>query len=441
MASLSHRIRSAISKGADQGSAALLLILSDTFLQGTRYAFVVFLGYFSLPLLGAFLFGASLGALLAVMVDFGINQHWLRLQSSDPGLSRTPFVRVLLAKAALSMLGMAAVIGIAAARFWPVTVLPAMAAGLFLTTLQGLAEACESMLLAYHRSRLVALFRTLFGLALYGVPVILGLVLAARDGDAGVDRALEAASLAGVALFSSYAWYTASSLPSGSSGTMGYGRAWWDARWLGVNQTAIVVDVRAPIVILGIMLGETAVGLYGLVQRTTAIVELAWASLSKLLLKSYAEIASAGGGAEVRRRMLIAGKATGLIMACVTMSVWTITLYLQQTMTLSEETAIGLSLLRWALVAISLSSLKRPLIAGLLALYQERVVSRINVWSAAVGVALVPLLVLSLGIWGPVAGWILLEGAACLLLIRHFFSIPSAPRPNLGDPMPERAGI
>ena len=422
------------------GRPALLLIVSDTFLQGARYAFVLYLGYASLSLLGSFLFGAALGALLAVVVDFGINQHWLRLQSSDPAFTRSSFIRVLLAKTGWSVLGMAVIIGSAGAGLWSITPLPAMAAGLFLTTLQGLAEACEAMFLAHHRYRLVSLFRSLFGSALYGVPVILGFVLVARHGDAGIYSALEGASVAGVALFCGYAWYAAGSLPSNPSSATGYRHACWDARWLGVNQTAIVVDVRAPLVILGIMLGETAVGLYGLVQRTTAIVELAWASLSKLLLKSYAETASASGGADVRRRMLAASKMTGLIMVCVTVSAWVITLYLAQVMELSEETSVALSLLRWALVAITLSSLKRPPIAGLLALYQEQVVSRINILSAAAGLVLIPLLVLSFGIWGPVVGWIFLEGAACLLLIRHFLSIPSTPRSNLDGPVPQRAG-
>ena len=142
---------------------------------------------------------------------------------------------------------------------------------------------------------------------------------------------------------------------------MGCRDAWWDARWLGLNQTAIVVDVRAPFVIMGFMLGETAVGLYGLVQRTTAIVELAWASISKLLLKSYAETAATNGSQDVRSSMLAASKLTGCIMAGLTVSVWAISLYVGQVMELSEGTSVALSLLRWALVAISLSSLKRPL--------------------------------------------------------------------------------
>jgi hypothetical protein len=51
------------------------------------------------------------------------------------------------------------------------------------------------------------------------------------------------------------------------------------------------------------------------------------------------------------------------------------------------------------------------------------------------------LLILSLGIWGPAIGWILLEGAACILLVRCFLSIPSTPQSNLGESVPQRAGV
>ena len=61
------------------GRAALLLIVSDTLFQG-RYVFILYLGSYSFSILGAFLFGASMGALLSVAVDFGINQHWIRLK-------------------------------------------------------------------------------------------------------------------------------------------------------------------------------------------------------------------------------------------------------------------------------------------------------------------------------------------------------------------------
>ncbi len=423
------------------GGAALLLIVSDTLLQGARYAFILYLGSYSVSLLGSFLFGAALGALLSVVVDFGINQHWIRLPSSDPSLSRMVFIRVLLAKTGLSILGMAVMIGSAGAGLWSITPLPIMAAGLFLTTLQGLAEACEAIGLALHRYRLVCLFRSGLSLAMYVVPLALGFVLADSYTEAGMYAALQSAAYAGSVILIGYVWYVGRSLPQSPAGVTGYRVAWWDARWLGMNQAAIVADVRAPLVILGIMLGETAVGLYGLVQRTTAIVELAWASLSKLLLKSYTDTASGSGVEEVRSRMVAASGLTGIVMACVALSVWMISLYLEQMTKLSDDMAVALSLLRWALVAISLSSLKRPLIAGLLALYQERAVCRINVYSAVVGVALIPPLILYLGVWGPVVGWILLEAAACLLLVHHFLSVRRIPRSKLDGPLSQSAGI
>jgi O-antigen/teichoic acid export membrane protein len=425
---------------ANLSRPALLLIVSDTLLQAARYGFILYLGYESVALLGSFLFGAALGALLAVVVDFGINQHWLRLGAADLALSRLAFTRVFLTKFGLSVLGLAVIGGTAAAGLSPVAAVSIMAAGLFLAIIQGLADACEAMALARHRYHLVSLFRMFFSTAMYGLPLLIALSMATGEGEGAIREVLLSASIAGSVLICCYAWYLAASLPSMPS-AVGYRDAWWDSRWLGVNQTAVVVDVRAPLVILGVMLGETAVGLYGLVQRTTAIVELAWASLSKLLLKSYAETVSASGPADVRVRMLAAGKATGLLMATVTVLGWLITMYIQKQMPLSQETEIALSLLRWGLVAISLSSLKRPLIAGLLALYQERVVSRINLLSAAAGLLLIPLLVLSLGIWGPVAGWIVLEGGACILLIRRFLSIPSTPQSDVGGPVPQRAGV
>jgi O-antigen/teichoic acid export membrane protein len=421
---------------------ALVLIASDTFFQGIRYGLVLYLGFYSLSFLGAFLFGTAVGALLVVGIDFGINQHWIRLPVSDQALNRSAFIGVLLTKTGLSAAGMAGVLGLAAAGTWKIGPVSAMAGGLFLALLQGLAEACEAMCLARQRYGLVSLFRVWLGLSMYGLPLILGLLFAASSGEEGLYAALQIASITSVATLCWYAWSAAGSLPAGPAGGMrDYRRAWWDARWLGLNQTAIVVDVRAPLVILGLMLGGTAVGLYGLVQRTTAIVELAWASLSKLLLKSYAETAAAGGKADVRHRMLAASKLTGLIMVGATVSVWAATLSIERVMALSEETSIAFSLLRWALVAISFSSLKRPLVAGLLALHQERVVSRINVLSAVAGIIMIPLLILSFGIWGPVIGWILLVCMACFLLIRNFLSIQFAPQPGVDVPFPQRAGI
>ena len=102
---------------------------------------------------------------------------------------------------------------------------------------------------------------------------------------------------------------------------------------------------------------------------------------------------------------------------------------------------VALALLRWSMVAISLSSVKRPFISGLLALNKERAVCRINVISAVAGVALIPLLILSHGVWGPVIGWILLEAAAGLLLIHLLFSIRGKPRSKLDETLSRHAGI
>src|SRR5574338_404591 len=155
------------------------LIASDTFSQGIRYGLVLYLGFCSLSFLGAFLFGTAAGALLAVVIDFGINQHWIRLPASDPALNRSTFTRVLLAKTGLSASGLMLILGIAGAATWNIGPMPAMAGGLLLALVQGLAEACESMCLARHRYRLVSWFRVWFGLSMYGLPLIMGFLFMA----------------------------------------------------------------------------------------------------------------------------------------------------------------------------------------------------------------------------------------------------------------------
>ncbi|MBK9112891.1 MAG: hypothetical protein IPM88_14780 [Nitrospira sp.] len=75
---------------AKLGKTALPLVASDAVLQGCRYGLVAYLGILSLSLLGSYLFGSAIGALAAVAIDFGINQHWLRLDSVAGGLRGRP---------------------------------------------------------------------------------------------------------------------------------------------------------------------------------------------------------------------------------------------------------------------------------------------------------------------------------------------------------------
>jgi hypothetical protein len=53
---------------------------------------------------------------------------------------------------------------------------------------------------------------------------------------------------------------------------------------------------------------------------------------------------------------------------------------------------------------------------------------------------LVPILILWLGMWGPIIGWIVLEAAACLLLFHQALSVPYASPTDLGGSVPQRAG-
>ena len=240
-------------------------------------------------------------------------------------------------------------------------------------------------------------------------------------------------------LSSLYIWKVAVSLHGQENSGVGYGEAWWDARWLGMNQLAVVVDVRVPLIILGFMLGETAVGLYGLVQRTTAVVELAWASISRLLLTSYSELVGEHGVWRMRTQVIHAGRVTVVIMAAAAISLWCGGLLIARIVKLSSEAAIALSLLQWAIVAIGLSSIKRPFVSGLIALYQDRAIGRVNMGVAAAGLILVPLLIAYLGIWGPVLGWVILEAVACVLIIHFFLSVPLAPEANPDPALTPRA--
>ena len=172
--------------------------------------------------------------------------------------------------------------------------------------------------------------------------------------------------------------------------------------------------------LLGLLLGETAVGLYGFVQRTTAVVELAWASISKLLLKSYAEDASLKGGRVVQQHVRRASWVTGTAMIVGIAGVWIGVHYIERLDRWSEDVRTGLALLRWAAVAIGLSSLKRPLVLGLIALHHEREVCTVNVLSAAAGLTFIPFLIWSLSIWGPLVAAVGCETGAIVLLAIYF---------------------
>jgi len=307
----------------------------------------------------------------------------------------------------------------------------AMVVGIGLAATQVLAETCEAAGLSLHRYQMVALFRVLMSVGMYGVPLVLAWTLQQEANHAGLDLALLAGLMIGVLLCGLYAWRMMALLPGGTYGNRGYRRAWWEARWLGLNQIAIVLDVRAPLLILGFMLGASAVGLYGLVQRTTAVVELAWASLSRLLLRSYAEMVGEKGSDQIKARVRMAGLVTVAVMAIASAGLWSAIIFYGRFAEVSTETVVALSLLQWAVVAIGFSSVKRPFVSGLIALFQERLVCRVNVTAALIGLLLVPLCIRYWGIWGPVMAWIVLEVAACLVLVLLFFYVSGQARPAL----------
>ncbi len=411
--------------------AAGPLILSDVLLQGMRYLLLLYLGYRSLAYAGAFLLGSALGAVLGGLVDFGINQHWLRLTGPDMRLDQRTFSRVLRGKVLACLAGLLCIGGGIASGAWSPSLPMAMVIGTGLAATQVLTETCEAVGLLLHRYHMVAIFRVLMSAGMYGVPLVLVWTVQQEANHAGLDLALLVGLMIGVVLCGLSAWKMMALLPEGTHRGLGYRRAWWEARWLGLNQLAIVLDVRAPLLILGFMLGTSAVGLYGLVQRTTAVVELAWASLSRLLLRSYAEMVEEKGMDQIKACVGRAGLMTSAVVTIVSGGVWSMLMLSDRFVADSMETRLGLSLLQWAIVAIGFSSIKRPFVSGLMALFHERLVCRVNVTAALLGLLIVPLGIVRWGIWGPVIAWILLEGTACLVLVWLFFRLSGRDVPAL----------
>lgn len=423
------------------GRTALPLLASDAALQGARYAFIVYLGYRSLPLLGSFLIGAAWGAFLGVLTDFGISQHWLRSAGAASLPTRHMFFSVIRGKLLFSLLGVLMLVLLARAGIGNITAPVAMATGLLLMATQSFGDTCEAVSLSQSRYATVSRFRGLMTLGGYVVPLAYGVWVGQNDSIKGVVTTLGLAAVAGVLVSSLYVWNVGCTMRGDAQGGAGYREIWWGARWLGLNQLAIVIDVRAPLIMLGLMLGETAVGLYGLVQRTTAIVELAWASLARLLLTSYAELGVREQVQEIRTEVMRAGRLTGLIMAALAACIWAGVFFVLGRGNLSTEAALALVLLKWGSLAIALSSFKRPFVLGLIALYHERAVCRVNGLSAAAGLLLVPAGIIYLGIWGPVAAWVVLEAAACIVIVHLFLAMTRRVQAKAEPPLSQRAAL
>lgn len=423
------------------GRAALPLILSDAVLQGARYLLILYLGYQSLSLLGSFLMGAAAGSLIGVAADFGISQHWLRLGGAVPPLSRGTFLRAMRGKVALSLFGMLLVAAPVGLGLWTLATPAAMVLGMALMVSQSWAETCDAVGLSAHRYGTVSRFRWFLAIGGYLAPVAWVYFLGEAPALGGLVTVLVIAALAGFGMSCLYLVAIASTLAVSNEAGAGFREVLWQSRWLGLNQLAIVVDVRAPLIILGLMLGETAVGLYGLVQRTTAVVELAWASISRLLITSYSELGASNQVGEVDVRVWRAARLTGLMMATLAASLWLGIVVIGDNMTLSNDATLALSLLKVGSLAIVLSSLKRPFVSGLIALYQERAVCRVNLLSALAGLVLVPAGIVYFNLWGPVVAWLTLEAAACALLMSLFMSVTRTTQANQESPLTRRAAL
>lgn len=422
------------------GRAALPLIVSDAVLQGARYVLILYLGYQSLSLLGSFLMGAAAGSLIGVAADFGISQHWLRLGGAVPPLFRRTFLRAMRGKVLLSLLGMLLVVAPAQAGLWTLATPSAMVLGMVMMANQSLGETCDAVGLSAHRYGTVSWFRFFLAMGGYLAPVA-WVYLGHAPAWGGAPAVLVIATIGGVGISCLYLAMIVGTLPVSREDGPGYRDVLWQSRWLGLNQLAIVVDVRAPLIILGLMLGEAAVGLYGLVQRTTAVVELAWASISRLLITSYSELGAGNQVREVELRVWRAARLTALITTALAACLWVGIVVLVENMSLSDDAILASSLLKIGSVAIVLSSLKRPFVSGLIAIYQERAVCRVNLLSAVAGLFLVPASIVYFNLWGPIVAWLALEAAACALLVSLFVSVTRTPRAHEDSPLTGRAAL
>ncbi|MGC3976542.1 MAG: hypothetical protein QM771_19490 [Nitrospira sp.] len=423
------------------GRAALPLIASDAVLQGARYLLILYLGYQSLSLLGSFLMGSAAGSLIVAAADFGISQHWLRLGGAVPPISAGTFLRTMRGKILLSLLGMFLIAAPAGLGLWTLATPSAMVLGMVLMVSQALGETCDAVALSAHRYGTVLRFRLFLAMGGYLAPVVGVYLVGQAPASDGAVAVLVIAAIGGIGISCAYLMAIASTLSVDAGGGAGYRQVLWQSRWLGLNQMAIVVDVRAPLIILGFMLGETAVGVYGLVQRTTAVVELVWASISRLLITSYSELGAGDQVAELEVRVWRAARLAGLITGTLVACMWFAIVMVIGTMTLSNDAALALSLLKVGSLAIVLSSLKRPFVSGLIAIFQERAVCRVNVLSALAGLFLVPVCIVYLNLWGPVVAWLTLEAAACALLVFLFVSVIRTAQANREPQLPQRAAF
>jgi O-antigen/teichoic acid export membrane protein len=144
---------------------------------------------------------------------------------------------------------------------------------------------------------------------------------------------------------------------------------------------------------------------------------------------------------EVDVRVWRAARLTGLMTATLAAGLWFGIVVIGDNMTLSNDATLALSLLKVGSLAIVLSSLKRPFVSGLIALYQERAVCRVNLLSALAGLVLVPAGIVYFNLWGPVVAWLTLEAAACALLMSLFMSVTRTTQANQESPLTRRAAL
>jgi hypothetical protein len=168
-----------------------------------------------------FCWGSALGAVLGGMADFGINQHWLRLTGPDMRLTQQTFFHVLRGKVLACLGGLLCLGGGVAVGAWSPSLPMAMVVGTGVAATQVLAETCEAVGLLLHRYHMVALFRVLMSVGMYGVPLVLTWTLQQEATHAGLDLALLAGLMIGVLLCGLSAWKMMVLLPGRTHGDRG----------------------------------------------------------------------------------------------------------------------------------------------------------------------------------------------------------------------------
>jgi hypothetical protein len=292
--------------------------------------------------------------------------------------------------------------------------------GLIMANLHALVETCESVGFLFRRHHLVALVRVVLGLMMYAMPAAAALFMGRPSGEVMIQPLLSAGLLAGLLILSGYVWKTSRMLVDGPESEQGVPPHLAGVPVVGPQSARD----RGGCPGSSGALGFVARGNGRRPLRVRATHDRGGRVGLGVDLQIAAQVLCGGrllkGGRVVQQHVRRASWVTGTAMIVGIAGVWIGVHYIERLDRWSEDVRTGLALLRWAAVAIGLSSLKRPLVLGLIALHHEREVCTVNVLSAAAGLTFIPFLIWSLSIWGPLVAAVGCETGAIVLLAIYF---------------------